>query len=776
MLKALNTILLSSVCLLFVLNCSGQTPGGVTSSTLKLWFKSNQGVTTSGINVSRWNDISGQGNVTSQPSKSANSHAILKNSGANYNPTIFFDGSRLEQLKGAANNLGGIPTLFTVSRSINTATFNPIFSNVEINPAVPDPNTAKEVGPGLFIYFDYYVVDANEAWLPYSADAPAMNNKLDIMTALYGSSTSTANSELYQNGLLKDLHTGSTKVVTPGKKTIEIGGRSADDADYPGRIFNGDIAEIIYFTNRLNSTDRQKVESYLAIKYGITLSNNYLSSNASVVYSVSSFNNRIIGIGRDDASALNQKQSKGENFIPVLEIALNNFYTDNNSNSSTFSADKTFLITGDDDQALTGTTTGVPAGIESWLMRKWKITVTGSQISNSLFQMPSSVLNTIPGTNEISILFADDALFTSGLKSFKMIPGSNNYSVKIPSLLPSTSYFTFVRCNKPLAGNDTTICDSPTTTFDFTDAASYEVWQLLGNPSGSSPTIDPVTGFVSGITANGAYSFVLSNTICQCFDTITLYKGTTPVISSVSSNSPICENQSLKLFASTTGNYSWSGPNGFTSSVANPVINSVSQNYSGTYILSSGILNCSISQTITVIVNPKPILTVSPDTTICYQGLIPLSASGGITYLWSPSNSLSSSNISNPIANPVITTTYKVRVGNNYNCFDSAYMTIYIDQALCTGIIYFPKAFSPNNDGLNDIFRAANGYSVVKDFELRVYNRWGELVFQTKDPRKGWDGKLNNMIQGTNIFVWTAGYTLINGKSYFRKGTILLIK
>ena len=270
------------ILVLVATNCLAQTPGGVTSSQLKLWFKSNQGVVVNNTNVSQWTDISGKGNIISHPSKSANPHVILRNNGANYNPTILFDGTRLEQLKGSANNMGGTPTIFTVSRSNNTSAFNPIFSNFEINPAIPDPNAAKEVGPGLFIYFDHYVVDASAAWLPFSADAPAVNNRLDIMAAIYGSATSTANSSLYQNGSLTDYHTGPTKVVTPSKKTIEIGGRSADDADYPGRIFNGDIAEIIYFTDQLNTIDQQKVETYLAIQYGVTLSNNYLSPNGSI--------------------------------------------------------------------------------------------------------------------------------------------------------------------------------------------------------------------------------------------------------------------------------------------------------------------------------------------------------------------------------------------------------------------------------------------------------------------------------------------------------------
>lgn len=770
-------ILLSFFSIMLLCNLSHtQVPGGITTSTLKLWFKGNQGVTATGGNVSQWNDISGQGNVTTQPSKTANTHITYRNSGANYNPTLLFDGTRLEQLKGSANNLGGTPTLFTVSKCSNTALFNPIFSNFEINPTIPDPNLAKEVGPGLFIYFNSYVVDAYEAWLPVSADAPAVNNRLDIMTSIYGSSTSTADAELYQNGILADIHTGPTKPLTPGRKVIEIGGRSGDDAEFPGRIFNGDIAEIIYFTDRLVATDRQKVESYLAIKYGITLTQNYLSSNATVIYDVATHNKRIIGIGRDDASVLNQKQSKGENYTPILEIGLSQIATDNNSNTSAFTADRAFFITGDDDQSLTGTSTGTPPGIESWLIRKWKSTVTGSAIANIALQMPSSVLNTLPGTGDISVLFSSNSSFTAGLTTHKMNLSGSSYTAVIPQAPAGTRYFTFVRCLKPLGGNDISICDA-TSVHDFPDALPYEAWSLINNPPGSSPLIQPATGSVSGLTVDGVYSFALKNNNCECYDTVIIRKGTLPVVTGVGSNSPVCEGEQIIFTAtSSSNNYSWTGPNGFTSFSANPVIDNALQLNSGTYNLMTDNLGCGVATAINVIVNIKPTAVVTPDTTICTVTPLQLVATGGNSYQWSPPSGLSSATISNPIASPVSTTTYQVIVSNNGNCSDTAYTTIYLDQALCDGEVYFPTAFTPNGDGLNDSFKPGNGFSIITEFELKVYNRWGQLVFKSNNPALGWDGRFKGEKQPGNVFVWQATYKLVNGKKYFKKGTILLIR
>src|SRR5688572_6888017 len=80
-----------------------QTPGGVTS-ILKLWFKADQGVAHTGGQVSVWNDISAAGNVTVHPQKIANTHVLYQTSAANFNPTVLFNGTRHEQLKGTANN------------------------------------------------------------------------------------------------------------------------------------------------------------------------------------------------------------------------------------------------------------------------------------------------------------------------------------------------------------------------------------------------------------------------------------------------------------------------------------------------------------------------------------------------------------------------------------------------------------------------------------------------------------------------------------------------
>jgi gliding motility-associated-like protein len=425
---------------------SSQTPGGVTSSGLKLWFKADLGVDHTGGQVFQWNDVSASANVTDQPKKTANTHVTFRSGAANFNPTVLFNGTRLEQLKGSSNNLGGTPTLFTVSRSTNTSAFNPVFSNLEWDRSIPNLLYAKKTGPGLYVAGDYYVVDAAEAWINNSADAPAAANQLDIMSFVYETVNTTTNTRLFKNGSLSDYHTGAGKPNTSNIKTIEIGGRSADDDVFPGRIFNGDLVEIIYFNDNLDQANRQKVESYLAIKYGITLQHNYLSSANTIVYDVSSYSNNIIGIGRDDRSALYQKQSRGENYQPVLTIALNQVAADNQSNTATFATDQTIFLTGSNNLPLTATTTGLPPAVDSWLERKWKATLSGGNINNLLISIPDTYLSTLTGNCDLMLIMADDQNFTTNLTTYNL-SRIGNTSQAIITLTPGTRYFTFGKTN-----------------------------------------------------------------------------------------------------------------------------------------------------------------------------------------------------------------------------------------------------------------------------------------------------------------------------------------
>ncbi|MEO7265579.1 MAG: PKD domain-containing protein [Ferruginibacter sp.] len=151
---------------------------------------------------------------------------------------------------------------------------------------------------------------------------------------------------------------------------------------------------------------------------------------------------------------------------------------------------------------------------------------------------------------------------------------------------------------------------------------------------------------------------------------------------------------------------------------------------------------------------------------------VQLNASGGISYTWSPSTGLTATNIQNPIAVNSSDRYYYLKAFTPEGCesFDTILIKIYKGPE-----IYVPGAFTPNDDGKNDILRAipvgisSFGYFVI-------YNRYGQKIFYTTDHNKGWDGKLQGMKQSTGAYTWMAEATDFKGNKIFRRGTVLIIR
>jgi gliding motility-associated-like protein len=118
---------------------------------------------------------------------------------------------------------------------------------------------------------------------------------------------------------------------------------------------------------------------------------------------------------------------------------------------------------------------------------------------------------------------------------------------------------------------------------------------------------------------------------------------------------------------------------------------------------------------------------------------------------------------------------YRIRliVRNNVNCRDT--MDRYV-KAARSCYIDVPSAFSPNHDGRNDYFYPLNAYK-AQDLKFQVYNRLGQLMFESRDWRKRWDGCLNGIPAGMGTYAWMLEYTDgESGKKVFRKGTVVLVR
>jgi gliding motility-associated-like protein len=147
-----------------------------------------------------------------------------------------------------------------------------------------------------------------------------------------------------------------------------------------------------------------------------------------------------------------------------------------------------------------------------------------------------------------------------------------------------------------------------------------------------------------------------------------------------------------------------------------------------------------------------------------------------LEFWWTPNNgSLTNPNINNPVATMIDTSmTFEVFAMNIWGCRDSASVTI---KATDGDVDFVPTGFTPNGDGLNDIFRIPNlkGHRLV---DFSVYNRWGQLVYHnnTGDGTKGWDGTFNGEKQDVGVYNYVIILSHPDGTNRVFKGDISLLK
>lgn len=143
-----------------------------------------------------------------------------------------------------------------------------------------------------------------------------------------------------------------------------------------------------------------------------------------------------------------------------------------------------------------------------------------------------------------------------------------------------------------------------------------------------------------------------------------------------------------------------------------------------------------------------------------------------LTYSWSPTDGLSCIDCPNPEASPVLTTNYTVIGTDSLGCTYETTTSVYVKNEF---EIFIPNAFSPNGDGNNDEFKLLD-FGSVDHFEFKVFNRTGELVFQTEDITKTWDGTYKGKLLNPDVYVYHISGVYINTEEFDFQGSITLIK
>ncbi len=358
--------------------------GGATSASLGLWLKGGAGVTGTDP-VTAWADQSGNLNGTTA---TGNGPALLTD-GINFNDVLDFDDTNTEFLRGGS---GGA----------YTASYY------------------------LVVQPDDQITDASAAQVPFGFDTPSANDNFgglafggitgafagEVVTHVVGGTSPRYRtgvsgitlqagipivigvrddaavatiSDIFLGGVDSDDLLAET-IISESDQNYDVG-RSNTGNTFSTNYFDGKVAELITYTSRVSDADHEKIQSYLALKYGITLDGDqtdYIASDGNFIYETviapGDYNNDIAGIGRDDISDLDQRKSLSVNTDAIVTIAL----TDNAgtfASPNTPNANLSFLAWGndnDDDGTIEDITTEVPSNVITRLDREWRVQEKGT--------------------------------------------------------------------------------------------------------------------------------------------------------------------------------------------------------------------------------------------------------------------------------------------------------------------------------------------------------------------------------------------------------------
>lgn len=263
------------------------------------------------------------------------------------------------------------------------------------------------------------------------------------------------------------------------------------------------------------------------------------------------------------------------------------------------------------------------------------------------------------------------------------------------------------------------------------------------------------------VSKPGGYSVTVTDSLgCSASDSMAIVSLHALPVTALGPNRPLCENQSLELDAGVFAQYQWQdGWQGRHYTVSSP----------GSYrVTVTDNLGCRNTDSI-FIAPPQPLPNKFLDSaaTICLGNTTKLAGKAGyLQYKWSTGQQSSLIVIDRA-------GWYWLEVVDSAGC--SARDSIFVTGKDCLQGVFFPNAFSPNGDGQNDLFRPII-YGYVSNYRLQVFNRNGQLVFQTSDPLAGWDGTVNGQRQNTQTYTWKAVYRLAGGEKEQQSGTLTLIR
>jgi gliding motility-associated-like protein/uncharacterized repeat protein (TIGR01451 family) len=294
-------------------------------------------------------------------------------------------------------------------------------------------------------------------------------------------------------------------------------------------------------------------------------------------------------------------------------------------------------------------------------------------------------------------------------------------------------------------------------------------FSYYSDPAGSTVLSNP-----AAIDVSNTYYIQGKNTATGCVSglyPVTVKINSKPSISASSSATDICKGSPVTLSASSPGNdIEWVDQGAGNSVTVNPLVTTT---YTGIAMSPAG---CPDTAILTINVKEFSVtLTASPDRLLAGKTVM-LNSSANFNYgviSWMPENLfVDQSATSQSFIVSDTSKTFGIIARSDEGCLDTAYTSITVNTN--TGDFFIPNAFTPNNDGQNDVFKAFG--SSIKQINLQVFNQWGQLLFETKDPQRGWDGNYGGHPQATGVYLYAVKLIFYDNTVYTGKGTINLIR
>lgn len=313
--------------------------------------------------------------------------------------------------------------------------------------------------------------------------------------------------------------------------------------------------------------------------------------------------------------------------------------------------------------------------------------------------------------------------------------------------------------------------------------ASYYIWS-------TSPTFDPIINedqTVADIyvapTTTTTYYFKVGNGIC--FSTAS----TTVRVSDINLTLPdtlrICLGEQITItpqFNCDQCSFVWDSLPSIISGNGTSTI-TVAPSSNTSYILTlTDIAGCSLKDT-TVIIVFEDLFTLgmeawTDDNSIIQGDTAHLHCtfySGNFTYQWTPSESVLMPNSHNTPARPAISTIYHATITDINGCKKSDTVHIFVEELLCKDpYVFVPNAFTPNNDNVNDVLYVRS--NIVDWVLFRIYNRWGEKVFESTRLEDGWDGTWKGVDAPAGVYDYSLEVRCLGGRTHSTKGNVTLIR